>query len=114
MLGYVEHRLLPLLYNAADITIAPTYSEGGPLTTPESLACGTPVIVTNFGGNLEYLVIVHLNDLLLELNKYDFSKELYTKLALTLEKKYNINVSTIPSWNDFAQRFLNQIKLILR
>jgi glycosyltransferase involved in cell wall biosynthesis len=115
MLGYVENKLLPLLYNAADITIVPSYSEGAPLVIPESLACGTPVIATNVGGNPEYLAIVHLNDLLLESNKYDFSEELYTKLALTLEKKYyDINVSTIPSWNDFAQRFLNQIKLILR
>jgi glycosyltransferase involved in cell wall biosynthesis len=78
------------------------------------LACGTPVIATNVGGNPEYLAMVHLSDLLIELNKYDFSEELYTKLALTLEKKYDINAFIIPSWNDVVQGLLNQIKLILR
>jgi glycosyltransferase involved in cell wall biosynthesis len=30
MLGYVEHRLLPMLYNATDVTVVPSYSEGPP------------------------------------------------------------------------------------
>jgi len=114
MLGYVENKLLPLLYNAADVVIVPSYSEGSPLVIPEALACETPVVATSVGGNTEYLAMVHLSDLLIELNKYDFSEELYTKLALTLEKKYDINVFIIPSWNDVVQRLLNQIKLILR
>jgi glycosyltransferase involved in cell wall biosynthesis len=38
-LGYVEQDKLPLLYNAADLTVVPSYSEGSPLVTPESLAC---------------------------------------------------------------------------
>jgi hypothetical protein len=114
MLGYVENKLLPLLYNATDVVIVPSYSEGSPLVIPEALACETPVVATSVGGNTEYLAMVHLSDLLIELNKYDFSEELYTKLALTLEKKYDINVFIIPSWNDVVQRLLNQIKLILR
>jgi glycosyltransferase involved in cell wall biosynthesis len=114
MLGYVENKLLPLLYNAADVMIVPSYSEGSPLVIPEALACETPVVATSVGGNTEYLAMVHLSDLLIELNKYDFSEELYTKLALTLEKKYDINAFIIPSWNDVVQGLLNQIKLILR
>jgi glycosyltransferase involved in cell wall biosynthesis len=114
MLGYVENKLLPLLYSSADVTIVPSYSEGSPLVIPESLACETPVVATSVGGNTEYLAIVHLSDLLIKLNKYDFSEELYTKLALTLEKKYDINAFIIPSWNDVVQGLLNQIKLILR
>ena len=47
LLGYVEDEKLPVLYNAADLTIVPSYSEGGPLITPESLACGTPVYIYN-------------------------------------------------------------------
>jgi glycosyltransferase involved in cell wall biosynthesis len=101
-----------LLYNAADVTVAPSYSEGAPLVTPESLACGTPLIATNVGGNPEYLAKVDLNDLLIELKKYDFSEELYQKIALTLEKKYDANISMIPSWNDFIQRLLIRLDLI--
>jgi len=112
MLGYVEDKLLPLLYNAADVVVVPSYSEGSPLVIPEALACGTLVIATNVGGNPEYLAKVDLNDLLIELKKYDFSEELYQKIALTLEKKYDANISMIPSWNDFIQRLLIRLDLI--
>jgi glycosyltransferase involved in cell wall biosynthesis len=87
MLGYVEHRLLPLLYNAADITIVPSYSEGGPLITPESLACGTPVIATSVGGNPEYLEIVHLDPLLVRIRDYDFSVTLTNKMFIALQEE---------------------------
>ena len=40
MLGYVEYRRLPMVYSSANLTIVPSYSEGGPLTTPESLPVG--------------------------------------------------------------------------
>ena len=55
LLGYVDYEKLSLLYNAADLTIVPSYSEGAPLVIPESLACGTPVVATDVGGNSEYL-----------------------------------------------------------
>jgi glycosyltransferase involved in cell wall biosynthesis len=108
MLGYVEHRLLPLLYNAADITIVPSYSEGAPLVIPESLACGTPVIATNVGGNSEYLSMVGLNALLITLTKYDFSVELAHILSVCLNSSlcHSIARERIPSWQLIAQEYL--------
>jgi glycosyltransferase involved in cell wall biosynthesis len=106
ILGYVEHKLLPLLYNTADVTIVPSYSEGGPLTTPESLACGTPVIATNVGGNPEYLSIVGLNTLLVTLTKYDFSVELAHILLTYLNSVLCIIRERIPSWQLIAQEYL--------
>ena len=51
MLGFVPESLLPAHYQAADISIVPSQSlEGFGLTTVESLACGTPVLVTPVGG----------------------------------------------------------------
>lgn len=51
LLGKVPDEHLPLLYRAADISIVPsTALEGFGLTTIESLACGTPVLVTPVGG----------------------------------------------------------------
>jgi glycosyltransferase involved in cell wall biosynthesis len=109
MLGYVEDRLLPLLYNAADITIVPSYSEGGPLTTPESLACGTPVIATNVGGNPEYLKLAHLVGLLIEINRYDFSSSLTNKILYALrESRVKCCLGIVPSIHDMA-RSLNEI-----
>jgi glycogen synthase len=51
LLGYVSEDVLPLAYRAADLSIVPTVAlEGFGLTTLESLASGTPVLVTPVGG----------------------------------------------------------------
>jgi glycosyltransferase involved in cell wall biosynthesis len=110
MLGYVEQKLLPLLYNAADITVAPSYSEGAPLVTPESLACGTPVIATNVGGNPEYLEIVHLDPLLVRIRNYDFSVTLANKMFIALQEKWNVNIDLVPSWNSSSQIYINILR----
>jgi glycosyltransferase involved in cell wall biosynthesis len=51
LLGFLPDPLLPAAYQAADFTVVPSTSlEGFGLTTLESLACGTPVLVTPVGG----------------------------------------------------------------
>jgi len=84
LLGWIPYEELPYVYNAADVTVVPSYSEGSPLVIPESLACGTPVIATNVGGNPEYLALVNLIDLLLNINSYDFYMDLANKLLLVV------------------------------
>ena len=50
-LGYVDERDLALAYRAADLTVVPTVAlEGFGLVAAESLAAGTPVLVTPVGG----------------------------------------------------------------
>lgn len=50
-LGLVSEAQLPLAYRAADISVVPSVSlEGFGLIVPESLAAGTPVLVTPIGG----------------------------------------------------------------
>jgi glycosyltransferase involved in cell wall biosynthesis len=54
LLGFVPDELLPLAYRAADLTVVPTTSlEGFGLITVESLAAGTPCVVTPVGGLAE-------------------------------------------------------------
>jgi glycosyltransferase involved in cell wall biosynthesis len=49
--GFVPDHDLPMLYTAADFSIVPSETlEGFGLTTLESMACGTPVLVTPVGG----------------------------------------------------------------
>lgn len=49
--GFVSDDALPLWYRSAELSIVPTVSlEGFGLTTIESLAAGTPVLVTPIGG----------------------------------------------------------------
>lgn len=49
--GFVPDETLPLWYTAADVSVVPSLAlEGFGLTTIESLAAGTPVLVTPVGG----------------------------------------------------------------
>jgi len=48
--GLVPHEELPWYYNAAAVSVVPSYYESFGLTVLESLACGTPVIASRVGG----------------------------------------------------------------
>jgi glycosyltransferase involved in cell wall biosynthesis len=51
LLGAIPEDSLPLAYRAADLTVVPTVRlEGFGMVVPESLAAGTPVLVTPVGG----------------------------------------------------------------
>jgi glycosyltransferase involved in cell wall biosynthesis len=51
LIGFVPDELLPLAYRAADLSVVPTSTlEGFGLITVESLAAGTPCVVTPVGG----------------------------------------------------------------
>jgi len=115
MLGYVENERLPIIYNSVDLTIVPSYSEGGPLITPESLACGTPVIATNVGGNPEYLKLVRSENFVVEIKQYDFSKGLALKIfeALMTSGK-ELNCDAIPGWNEIVKAYLSIFELLFR
>ena len=54
--GFIPSDSLASYYAAADFFILPTrYLEGFGLVTPESMACGTPVLGTPVGGTKEIL-----------------------------------------------------------
>lgn len=56
MTDFIETDMLPLYYGASDFFVLPTrYLEGFGLVTPESMACGTPVLGTPVGGTKEIL-----------------------------------------------------------
>jgi glycosyltransferase involved in cell wall biosynthesis len=55
-LGFLPDELLPVAYQAADLSVMPSQSfEGFGLALVESLACGTPVLCTPVGGMPEIL-----------------------------------------------------------
>lgn len=49
-LGFVDDEQLPFLYNAADVFVLPSVSEGLPVVVLEGLACETPFVGTTVGG----------------------------------------------------------------
>lgn len=62
LLGYVSDADLPIAYTAADMSVVPTMAlEGFGLIAIESLAAGTPVIVTPVGGLPEVVTKLSTN-----------------------------------------------------
>jgi glycosyltransferase involved in cell wall biosynthesis len=56
LLGFISEEQLALSYAAADLTVMPSQTlEGFGCVIAESLACGTPVMVTPVGGMPEYV-----------------------------------------------------------
>ena len=53
LLGAIPNERLPELLNAADATVLPSRSEGLANAWVESLACGTPVVISDAGGAAE-------------------------------------------------------------
>lgn len=58
-LGARPQEELPWLYQAADVTVVPSYHESFGMAAVESLACGTPVVATRAGG---LMTVVHQNE----------------------------------------------------
>lgn len=56
-LGLIQDdRILVDAYRAADVTVVPSLSENLSCTIMESLACGTPVVAFNIGGNCDMVI----------------------------------------------------------
>lgn len=53
--GNISHLDLPELFSSADFLVMPTLAEGMSLIIPEALACGLPVLSTEFSG-VDYLI----------------------------------------------------------
>jgi glycosyltransferase involved in cell wall biosynthesis len=52
-LGYVPDDVLAALYRGAECLVYPSLYEGFGLPVLEAMACGTPVVTTNFGATAE-------------------------------------------------------------
>lgn len=75
----------PELMRNAHVYLSLAYLEGGPYTTLEALASGTPVVATNTGFNSDFLNST--NGVLLPINTNVFQVEAAIIAALALKKK---------------------------
>jgi len=53
--GYLDREDLPDAYNSADVFLTASHCDGSSVSLMESLACGTPAIVSDIPGNLEWV-----------------------------------------------------------
>jgi len=63
LIRYVNNKDLPDYYSAADLVIVPSHYEPGSLVPRESLACGTPILVSNNTGLREIKIAYFIKEL---------------------------------------------------
>jgi teichuronic acid biosynthesis glycosyltransferase TuaC len=66
LLGRMPQDRLPAIYSAADLLLLPSLREGWPNVLLESMACGTPVVVSNFPGVADIVTAPEAGSILAE------------------------------------------------
>jgi glycosyltransferase involved in cell wall biosynthesis len=112
LLGVAAEEDLPSMYGAADLSIVPTQSlEGFGLTTVESLAAGTPVLVTPVGGLPEAVQELSPNLILADSSVGALSSGLSAALTghLSLPSKASCQAFAAEryDWSIIAQRVMD-------
>jgi glycosyltransferase involved in cell wall biosynthesis len=119
MTGFIPAEQLPKFYAAADFFILPTSDlEGFGLVTPESMACGTPVVGTPVGGtkeilsNFDYYLLCRdsspeaiADGIQKSIKLYFNDRKIYKNLRMRCREYVKINYS----W----QRHINQLNTLI-
>ncbi|HBN76583.1 MAG TPA: hypothetical protein DD473_12355, partial [Planctomycetaceae bacterium] len=103
LVGSVGHQDLPTWYQAADITLLCSHSEGLPNVFRESLACGTPFVSTDVGSiseiaNPKYSMLVDSGDVGAFVHAID--------QVLQGPHQENAEQAPVRSWDDMAEEIL--------
>lgn len=120
MTGFIPGDLLPRYYGAVDFFVLPTRRlEGFGLVTPESMACGTPVLGTPVGGTREILLNFDSEFLFKDASPEAMAEgiEMAIKKYFSDKKKYNelrFRCREYAEKNYSWQRHVDQLKSILK
>jgi len=112
--GRKEPKQLPTYYNAADLMVMPSHYESFGITAVESMACGTPVIMTDVTG-VSHLIDKKHSILITSANNPIMLSERISSL-LCDKKEYEKVVSSLPqnvqdlSWDNTADHFVELCK----
>ena len=104
-----DNESICMLYNAADIFVAPSIADNFPNTISESLSCGTPVVGFNVGG-IPDLVQHKINGYLA---KYKDSKDLAVGISWALNNKESLQKNSRIWIEQMMNKAITSIKNIL-
>ncbi|MCA8989160.1 MAG: glycosyltransferase [Planctomycetaceae bacterium] len=107
--GSVGHQDLPTWYQAADVTVLCSHSEGLPNVFRESLACGTPFVSTDVGSiteiaNPQYSMLVEAGNVPAFIQAIDF--------VMQGPHQDNAAHSPIRTWDDMAADLLELVQAL--
>ena len=117
-LGSVDQSKLPSFYNAADVTVVPSYYESFSLVALESLACGTPVITTNVGDLMNIIQGPETGYVV----KDNSPEELASAISRLLSQKIGKNIDAIQirnlaasyGWSTITDKLLQEYTEVLK
>ncbi len=112
-IGYVSEEELLDYYNASDLFVLTSLSEGSPVGVQKAFACGTPVFTTNVGYTAE-LLEKYNEGLVCEKNNYDeWGKKIKEILIGEMPKPFDImRAKEYFDWQNIGNQFLNLFKSI--
>lgn len=112
-LGVRKRSELPVLFNAADVSVLISGNEGSPLSVKESLACGVPVVANNVG-DIASIVKNDYNGFIVNVENL---KEIADKLMAATEKTSQLKENCLQSIQQYtipvvSEKVLNLYKEI--
>jgi D-inositol-3-phosphate glycosyltransferase len=113
--GLVEQDRLPLYYNAADVTVVPSYYESFGLVPLESLACGTPVVATDVG-DLKNIIRPGVTGYVVAGNTHDIAEKIGSVLSWEMndDTRDAIRESIAAySWQSVARRLERECRRLV-
>ena len=113
--GNTSSSELVYYYNAADLFLQTAYSEAGPVTSMEALACETPVFSTNTGRVAEVLN-VHNKGMIVRTKDYKQWKECMRKFmeGKPIEILDRETARQYFSWSSVAKKFIHVYQQVLK
>jgi len=115
-LGLVKHEELPYFYSAADLCVLPSYYESFGLVALESLACGTPVVVTKVGGLESVIRQGDTGYVVLDNTPFRLANKMALLLSMSNKKEAisSIRASVTKfSWSKIAEAIVNEYRAVL-
>jgi D-inositol-3-phosphate glycosyltransferase len=115
--GLVKQEQLPYFYSAADICVVPSYYESFGLVPLESLACGTPVAVTDVGDLKKIIKHGESGYILKDNSPGEIARAISYQLSLPpkdAESVMSIRASVSKwGWSNIAGRIAGEMRLAL-
>lgn len=113
-LGYIkDDRELAMIYNMADVFVAPSLQENLANTVMESLACGTPVVAFDIGGMRDMITHRVSGFLVTPFDSLELAQGI--EFAVTLKNRYEISEETKEKFSEdnVAKQYMEVYKMLL-
>ncbi len=99
--GWLPQKDLPELYNAADIFVLPSITEGHSVALLEAMAVGLPIVASRTGGNIE-TIEDGVNGFLFETGN---AEKLAEKLGMILTNRNLRQMMSVKSYKTYLEKF---------